>query len=134
MKKNISQDEENRSHTPQGLFHNSTHLTLSAPIFNVACSVRHNNGGLWWPKLYIALISTLHFFLFDSTLSLTAYLRVFPIEEKLYWIFFYISNHCERSFGKYSCFKEERFWWRNLRYMQTSFKSLKVGYLGFKYI
>lgn len=57
--KNVSQDEENRSHTPHGLFHNSTHLILSAPIFNVACSIRHNNGGLGCPRSFTVLIRTL---------------------------------------------------------------------------
>lgn len=91
--KNFSQDEENGFHILQGPFHNSTHLALSPPIFNGACSIRHNSGGRWWPRSLLALIPTLHFFLWASTLFLTAYLVSY--RRRRSWIFSYILNPLE---------------------------------------
>lgn len=75
-----------------------------------------------------------------STLSFTAYLRVFPIEKKRGYLE-YVPTFLitleglgattvvskRRDFGKKKS-KVQR------NYMQTNFKSLKVGYFGFKYI
>lgn len=135
--KSFSEDEENKSHTLQGPFHNSSHLTLSPLIFKGACSIRHNNGGRWWPRLFIAEIPTFHFFhwlqpwssqltLFPTEGSNLEYFPMFPTSLKVF-------SGQVQLFQMVALLRKRSHRYKGIMY-KTNFKSLKIGYFGFKYI